>query len=71
VFGVRADVLTLSELLHPLPEVGNGFLIARSAGAVAMLDAILPKLDSPPLASALDAAKAGDVDASVDTQNRP
>src|SRR5213593_273131 len=32
-------------------------------GAVAMLDAILPKLDSPPLASALDAAKARDVDA--------
>ena len=61
--GARADVLTLSELLHPLPEMGNGFLLAFGAGTLAMLDATLPKLDGPPHASAVDAAKARDADA--------
>src|SRR5262249_61458634 len=54
--GSRDGVLTFGELLHPVPEVGNGFLLARGASTLAMLDATLPKLDSPPRTPAVDAA---------------
>src|SRR5215475_13736386 len=43
--------------------MGNGLLLACSAGTLAMLDASVPELNSPPRASTIDAAKARDVDA--------
>src|SRR5262245_2912465 len=59
----RADVLPLRQLLHPLPEVGNGFLLACGVGTLAVLDAALPELDGPPRASAVDAPDTRDVNA--------
>ena len=40
---------------------GQGFLLARGAGALAVLDTVLPKLDGPTVAAAVDGAQSGDV----------
>src|SRR3989442_11862211 len=59
-FSARTDVAILRQLVYPLAEMGNGFRLARRAGALAVLSAVLPKLDSPPPAPAVDAAKPGE-----------
>ena len=35
-FSPRTDVAILRQLVHPLAEMGNGFLLARRAGALAV-----------------------------------
>ena len=60
-FSPRTDVAILRQLVHPLAEMGHGFLLARGADALPVLDTVLPKLDGPTVAPPVDGAQSGDV----------